>query len=488
MGSVCTWPVLRTAPALRARGSAAMFLIAGVLPMASMTPHAKAQPANDSCANATVVTAATPVTGTALGATPDGQSTCNFENTPDVYHRFTATRAGVHVFSLCTGTTWDTVLSLHAGCPATAAITNQIACDDEGCRPANSPLLGFPSKLSWYLQAGQSVIVRISGYDMNAGFGAYRLAVTEPQVRLGACCALGSCTIVDQSSCVAIFGTYRGDQSACTLPAQTPTTYAGPTTPVNIPDDNATGVSSSIVVPDTFAVAGVRVSVNISHTYLGDLTIRLRKGTTAITLMDRVGNGPLFAPGNLGGTYVFDDQAQNSPWAAALGLADDQTLPAGSYLASDATSNIVSMARGFSGVSSLGTWSLEVIDNAAPDTGVLATWSLTLDRAGPNACDTLGACCTGSGGLTCSFTTSTACATLGGSFKGANSVCSNGTNNPIACCRANFDQQGGVQVADIFAYLSAFFAGSPSAEFDGVQGIGVGDIFAFLSLWFAGCP
>ncbi len=54
-------------------------------------------------------------------------------------------------------------------------------------------------------------------------------------------------------------------------------------------------------------------------------------------------------------------------------------------------------------------------------------------------------------------------------------------------CPADFDENGDVEVPDIFAFLSAWFASDPSAEFDGVPGIAVPDIFAFLSLWFAGC-
>jgi len=54
-------------------------------------------------------------------------------------------------------------------------------------------------------------------------------------------------------------------------------------------------------------------------------------------------------------------------------------------------------------------------------------------------------------------------------------------------CAADFDDNGFVQVPDIFAFLSAWFAQSPAAEFDGVAGISVPDIFAFLSAWFAGC-
>jgi len=54
-------------------------------------------------------------------------------------------------------------------------------------------------------------------------------------------------------------------------------------------------------------------------------------------------------------------------------------------------------------------------------------------------------------------------------------------------CPADFDHNGTREVADIFAFLAAWFAGSASADVDGIPGIGVPDIFAFLSLWFAGC-
>lgn len=55
-------------------------------------------------------------------------------------------------------------------------------------------------------------------------------------------------------------------------------------------------------------------------------------------------------------------------------------------------------------------------------------------------------------------------------------------------CTADFDGNEAVEVPDIFAFLSAWFAMDPSADFDGNEVIAVPDIFAFLSAWFAGCP
>jgi hypothetical protein len=45
----------------------------------------------------------------------------------------------------------------------------------------------------------------------------------------------------------------------------------------------------------------------------------------------------------------------------------------------------------------------------------------------------------------------------------------------------------GLQVADIFAFLNAWFAGAPASDFDHINGLQVADIFAFLNAWFAGC-
>ncbi len=60
-------------------------------------------------------------------------------------------------------------------------------------------------------------------------------------------------------------------------------------------------------------------------------------------------------------------------------------------------------------------------------------------------------------------------------------------------CPADFDRDGEVGVADIFAFLTAWFAGPGGAEswradFDGSCTADVSDIFAFLAAWFAGCP
>jgi glycerophosphoryl diester phosphodiesterase len=54
-------------------------------------------------------------------------------------------------------------------------------------------------------------------------------------------------------------------------------------------------------------------------------------------------------------------------------------------------------------------------------------------------------------------------------------------------CDAEFDGVPGLTVQDIFAFLSAWFAGEPRADIDTVGGLTVQDIFRFLAAWFEGC-
>ena len=57
------------------------------------------------------------------------------------------------------------------------------------------------------------------------------------------------------------------------------------------------------------------------------------------------------------------------------------------------------------------------------------------------------------------------------------------------CCYADFNKSGLKDVADIFAFLSAWFANSPFSDVggDGTGTRDVSDIFQFLSAWFVGC-
>jgi hypothetical protein len=77
----------------------------------------------------------------------------------------------------------------------------------------------------------------------------------------------------------------------------------------------------------------------------------------------------------------------------------------------------------------------------------------------PNPCAAMGACCQGT---TCTLGPASAC-TGTATFLGAGAACAptvrGGQTN--ACCPADFSNSGGLAVADIFAFLNAWFAGCP---------------------------
>src|SRR5258705_13784156 len=95
--------------------AAALALVLG----AASASHAQSP---GTCANPFPVSAGTPVGG-ATGNTADGSSTCSGTAavTPAVWFRYThgATAPRLLVLSLC-GSGFDTVLSIHSGCPGNA--------------------------------------------------------------------------------------------------------------------------------------------------------------------------------------------------------------------------------------------------------------------------------------------------------------------------------------------------------------------------------
>jgi subtilisin-like proprotein convertase family protein/agmatine/peptidylarginine deiminase len=104
--------------------------------------------------------------------------------------------------------------------------------------------------------------------------------------------------------------------------------------PLSIPDNNATGISSRIQVTQSGAIEELQVDVDITHTYIGDLTVKLQcpSGTIA-TLHNRTGS----STDNIHQTYTVTACA---------------------------------------GQTSLGSFTLTVIDSASADTGTLNTFAL----------------------------------------------------------------------------------------------------------------
>jgi serine protease len=106
-------------------------------------------------------------------------------------------------------------------------------------------------------------------------------------------------------------------------------------TPIAIPDNDPTGITSTINVQQPIDIEEIAAEINITHTFVGDLLITLTSPTgTTVTLHDRAGGG-----------------------------ADDihQTF---------------SVPTAFTGEQAAGDWTLHVSDLAGIDVGTLDDWTL----------------------------------------------------------------------------------------------------------------
>ncbi len=118
-------------------------------------------------------------------------------------------------------------------------------------------------------------------------------------------------------------------EPACMMPAGN---YQN-TTAVEIPDNDSGGVDSTITITDAGTISSLAVTVNITHSYRGDLRVHLIKDDQEVVLADREGG----SQHDLMKTFSVDD---------------------------------------FDGDSIQGEWTLRVSDNARADTGTLEGWSM----------------------------------------------------------------------------------------------------------------
>jgi hypothetical protein len=131
---------------------------------------------------------------------------------------------------------------------------------------------------------------------------------------------------------------YSPSGSVCTGTADpnTSTTYENGGAQA-IPDNDPTGLASVIEVPDVATAKSVKVLLDVSHTYVGDLRITLEHDGASAVLWDKTGGSQ-------------DDILQ---------IFD---LPQ------------------FAGKEAFGTWTLKLVDTNKRDTGTLNRWSVAVGR------------------------------------------------------------------------------------------------------------
>ena len=193
------------------------------------------------------------------------------------------------------------------------------------------------------------------------------------------------------------------DQSLCTRKAIRVAGSGGA-----IPDNSSTGLTNFLVIPaleenPNINIQSMRVTLNINHTWLSDLTITLKRGTdAAVTLYSSCGGA-----NDAIGKYLLVDSAWEGAPAKLQLICEGALIPnsggsgdtafriaPGTYRPAQGTA-----ATGFStmrGQPMAATWTLKIVDNFSHsgDTpgGTLTDWSVEVryDDPTPTNCDGVG--------------------------------------------------------------------------------------------------
>ena len=205
-----------------------------------------------------------------------------------------------------------------------------------------------------------------------------------PPPPTGGCCQCDGgdqfCTVEAEDDCAALGGAYLGDDAACEAGGGVQTFTSNPN--VAIPDSPGS-VSDTIVVDSSATILDLEVSVNVTHTWVGDLCVTLSKdGGPPVTIIQRMDDPSLGCDGGCCAcslnnfNVTLDDEA-----ASAIG-AQCQTNLTGTFIPQNSLA-------GFIGGDTAGAWTLTVDDNAGGDTGTLNSWSLhfTSPAAGESPCE-----------------------------------------------------------------------------------------------------
>ncbi len=130
-------------------------------------------------------------------------------------------------------------------------------------------------------------------------------------------------------------------------------------TAVIIPDDNPNGAISTISINDSFEISDINLTVDISHTYIQDLQIKLisPQGTEVL-----VWNRNCSGQDNI--NVTFDDEAANN-------INCDNMNSGGRYKPINPLSVI-------EGENAHGLWTLKVSDHNRQDSGILNSWKINL--------------------------------------------------------------------------------------------------------------
>ena len=220
---------------------------------------------NDLCANAAVVCPGT-YTGTTVGMALDSGASVSCDGSspgPDVWYKYTPGSTGNATISLCSsGSTWDSVLSIHSGtCPGTT--TNQLNCSDDDCGST-----GGHGTITRSVTGGTTYLIRVGGYA-STNTGAFTLTITGP-----ACASADSTPPTPNPMTFATAPAPAGTTSI----SMTASTATDPTTPINyffhFVSGGSGGTDSAWQTATAYTDTGL--TPNTSYTY----QVKARDGAT----------------------------------------------------------------------------------------------------------------------------------------------------------------------------------------------------------------
>ena len=146
------------------------------------------------------------------------------------------------------------------------------------------------------------------------------------------------------------------------------TETAATDTPINIPDNDPAGITSQIEITEDLLVETIKVKINdLRHSFLGDLDVSLESPSGTVVEL-------------LSGTCDGSENIENAIFDDFGGEIDCVFPPAAGI--SGVIKPLQPLA-GFSGESSLGKWTLKVVDRFDRDVGSLEDWSLEICASEP---------------------------------------------------------------------------------------------------------
>ncbi len=371
----------------------------------------------------------------------------------------------------------DVSMSIVSEFPALIAVLDTANCPPDLInrnRFTINPCEDPPVEVFTHLSAGtyDFGVVNLSSHSPCGGKNNYRLTISvatcEPS---GRCCIAGeSCQVLPHSACVAAHGSWGGDDSACPPPGGN---YVATTCADGLEDISATGAPG----PACDDCGGI-VDLGFTFHFYGQAFTSVHVSSNGfLTFSDAQWDG---APGLFVPLPNPDVHAIIAPlWAnwtteGPAGGVFTQTLGSAGHR------RFVVLWKDVPSVDFSGAVStFEAVLHE--DTGAIDFRYGAI--AGIDFAAT--AVCNDAGDVAATFPqpSSDSCSSLALVIE----------PDPCApACAADFDGSGGVGVADLFAFLDAWFAqfpggtpGEPNADFDRSGAVTVADLFGFLDAWFA---